>query len=263
MKFTRILFLLAIPFYLFSCKPLERTPNYLEKASADTIGLNTVTIPEWRIQKNDLLSIQIHSLATLPEIDELYNLPSAGSGGSATGNGATTGGYLVDLDGNLQHHRLGTIHAEGLTKQELAVEIKKRLTEPVELLKDPTVIIRLLNFRVTALGEVGKSGTVTVPGERMTILEAIGLSGDVTEFGKKNTIKVAREIDGKREIGSIDLSSVDMFKSPYFNLAQNDVIFVEPTKQKARQRDQQVVQQRVSLTLGLITAAAVIYNIFK
>ena len=65
-------------------------------------------------------------------------------------------GYIVDLNGNIQHHRLGVFHAEGLTKDELAAEIKKRLTEPVELLTDPTVIIRYLNFRVTVLGEVGR-----------------------------------------------------------------------------------------------------------
>ena len=251
--------LLATPFYLFSCKTTEKTRNYLENVTRDTV-INDVKVPELRFQKDDLLSIQIYSLSTERKVDELYNLPATGA--AATGT-ASTGGYLVDRFGDIEHHRLGTIHAEGLTKQELAAEIKKRLTEPVELLSNPTVIIRLMNFRVTVLGEVGHSGSVTVPGETMTILEAIGLSGDFTQYGKKHTVRVSRTINGKRELGTIDLSSRDLFNSPYYNLAQNDIIFVEPTKQKARQTDQQVVAQRISLVLGLITAAAFIYNIFK
>ncbi len=265
MKFNRILLLLAIPFYLFSCKTTEKLPLYLENATVDTTGQKEVKIPQLRFQKNDLLSIQIYSLSLKPEVSDLiFNQPSVISGGQMGGGAtASTAGYLVDLNGNIIHHRLGQFHVEGLTKDELAAEIKKRLTEPVEQLTDPTVIIRLMNFKVTVLGEVNKPGQVVVPGERLTIFEAIGLSGDFTQYGKKNTVKVSREIDGKRQLSMIDLSSKDVFDSPYYNLSQNDIVFVEPSKQRARQQDQQVVSQRISIALGVITAAAFIYNIFK
>jgi polysaccharide biosynthesis/export protein len=258
MKFTRILLLLSLPFYFFSCKTMQPLPNYLDKLN-DTTGKGALLIPELRIQKGDLLSVQINSLSTKPEIDLLYNLPVASAG--VAGSSAMPG-YLVDNDGNIEHHRLGSIHAEGMTKQQLAVEIKKRLTQPVELLANPTVIIRYLNFKVTVLGQVGREGPVTVPGERLTILEAVGLAGGITEYGKKDKVKVLREIDGKREIGIINLSSDSLFISPYYTLMQNDVVMVEPTKQRMKEADQQRFFQKISMGLTIVAAAATLTSIF-
>ena len=253
MKFTRILLLLALPIYLFSCRTQQKIPYYLENVN-DSTGRGDVKISPLLIQKNDLLSIQISSLSTKPEADLIYNQPSSG--------GSTAAGYLVDVNGNIDHHRLGTIHAEGLTKQELAAEIKKRLTQPVELLSDPTVVIRFLSFSVNVLGEVGKQGPVIIQGESLNILQAIGLAGGVNDFGKRNSVKVMRETNGKRETGIIDLSSKDIFESPYYNLVQNDLIIVEPTKQKLKDADQVRTFQKVSFAFGVITIIATLANIF-
>lgn len=247
--FHRIVFL--IPFYFLSCKPIQKLPGYLDKVN-DTTGTSQVSIPELRIQKNDLLSIQISSISTRPqESDALYN--QASQVASVSGGQVNTLGYLVDLEGNIEHHQLGIIHAEGLTKQELAAEIKKRLTVPVELLKSPTVVIRFLNYKISVLGEVAKPGTVNVPGERITILEAIGLAGDITNYGMKNNIRVIREIDGKRDIGKIDLSSDDFFTSPYYNLLQNDVVVVQSSDKKQRIEEQTLVAQKTSMALSIAT----------
>jgi polysaccharide export outer membrane protein len=264
MKFTRILLLAILPLYFLSCKPQQNLPYYLDKVN-DTTGKGVVKVPELRIQKGDLLSIQIFSMSTDPRIDQLYNLPTGAAGGSMGGAGqAPTSGFLVDNNGNIEHFRkeLGLFHVEGMTKHELAAEVKKRLTEPVELLRDPTVIIRYLNFRVTILGEVAKEGSVNVPGERLTILEAVGLAGGITRFGKKDFVKVLREVNGQRETGLIDLSSKDFFESPYYNLMQNDVVIIEPTRQRMREEDQQRAFQKVSLGLSLVAAAATLTNIF-
>ena len=251
MKFHRWL-LLVFPLYLFSCTPQQKIPNYLENVT-DTSGTGVVVMPDLRIQKNDLLSIQIHSLSTKPEVsDALFNQITT----TASVVGATpayTSGYLVDLDGNIEHHRLGLIHAEGMTKQELAAEIKKRLTVPVELLTNPTVIIRFLNYKVTVMGQVARPGDIQVPGERITILQAIGLSGDLTEFGEKQNVRVVREIDGRREIGRIDLSSKDLFQSPYYNLLQNDIVIVEESGRKAKKEEQALMAQKVSIALSIAT----------
>lgn len=253
MRSFRYLFLI-IPFYFFSCKPVQQIPYYLDKVN-DSTGKGEVKVPELRIQKNDLVSIQIASLSTKPDIsDAIYNQVSAAGSGSA--------GYLVDAQGNIEHHRLGVIHAEGLTKQELAAEIKKRLTVPVELLKDPTVIIRFMNFKVTVLGQVGQQGPVTVPGERLTVLEAIGLAGGITDYGKKDKVKVVREINGQRETGIIDLSSKDIFDSPYYNLVQNDLLIVGETNEKMKDAQQAKIMQRITFAFTVVTVAATLTNIF-
>lgn len=254
MRFSRLFLVIVVPLYLISCKPVQQLPYYLEKVN-DSTGKGEVKVPELRIQKNDLLSIQISSLSTKPELsDAIYNQVSAA--------GSTSAGYLVDAQGNIEHHRLGVIHAEGLTKQELAAEIKKRLTVPVELLKDPTVIIRFMNFKVTVLGQVGQQGPVTVPGERLTVLEAIGLAGGITDYGKKDKVKVVREINGQRETGIIDLSSKDIFDSPYYNLVQNDLLIVGETNEKMKDAQQAKVMQRISFAFTIVTVAATLTNIF-
>jgi polysaccharide biosynthesis/export protein len=256
MKILRTVFLLILPVYFFSCGPQKKAAAYYLDRASDTTVKRAVTFPELRIQKNDLLSIHVYSASTNPEVDRIFNLPGSESGSQASG-------YLVDARGDIEYPRLGTIHVEGLTKQELGEIIKKKLTEPIELLKNPTVIIRFLNYKITVLGQVGREGLVTLPSEKVTILEAIGMAGGITDFGKKDKVKIIREINGQREIGYIDLSSDSLFLSPYYNMMQNDVVIVEPTKQKSKQQDQAVVAQRISMAIGIITAAAFIYNVFQ
>jgi polysaccharide export outer membrane protein len=255
MRFSRLLLVIVLPLYLISCKPVQQLPYYLDKVN-DSTGKGIVKAHELRIQKNDVISIQISSLSIRPDVsDAPFNQVAAA--------GAATAGYLVDAQGNIEHHRLGVIRAEGLTRQELAADIKKRLTVPVELLKDPTVVIRFTNFKVTVLGQVGSQGPVTVPGERLTILEAIGLAGGVTDYGKKDKVKIVREINGQRETGTIDLSSNEVFDSPYYNLVQNDLIIVGETNQKLKDAEQARITQKISFALTLVTVAATLYNIFR
>lgn len=231
---------------------MERIPGYLEHVN-DSTGRGVLKQQELLIQKNDLLSIQISSLSTKPDVsDAIFNQQVVG--------GAVPG-YLVDADGNIEHHRLGVIHVEGLTKNQLSAEIKKRLTEPVELMSDPTVVIRFMNMRVTVLGEVGQQGLVSVSGEKLTILEAIGLAGGITEYGKKNVVKVLRENNGQRELAIVDLTSKEMFDSPFYTLMQNDVVIVEATGQKQRETEQARNLQKVSFGVSLIAVTATLVSL--
>ena len=252
MKFTRFLVLLALPLYFISCKPMQKIPTYLEQVN-DSTGRGAVRQSQLLIQKNDLLSVQISSLSTKPDIsDAIYNQQVVGG---------TVPGYLVDNNGNIEHHRLGLIKAEGMTKDQLAAEFKKRLTEPVELMKDPSVIIRFMNMKVTVLGEVGQQGLVTVPGERLTILEAVGLAGGINENGKKSNVKVVREVNGTREVATIDLTTKDFFDSPYYTLMQNDVVIVEASGQKQKETEQVRTMQKISFGVSFIAVAATLINI--
>jgi polysaccharide biosynthesis/export protein len=261
MKFFTVPLILLFSVLLFSCKTQKPVAaGYLDNVR-DTSGKQEIKIPELKIQKGDLLSIQVFSITTDARVDALYNLPC--SGGTAAGQATGTCGYLVDADGNIIHHRLGVFQADGMTKQALAAEFKKRLSVQKDLLADPTVIIRFLNYKITVLGEVAHPGAINIPGERVTILEAIGLTGDITQYGKKNEVRVARETDGKVEVGIIDLSSKKMFESPYYNLKQNDVVFVDALPQKAKKSDQEVTFARIGLVLSMITSAALVYNSFR
>ena len=250
MKFHHLISLLTLPVMIISCGTQKKAPQYLEQMRDTTIK-NAVKIPELKIQKNDLLSIFVYSSALEKEkTDAQYNLP-------ASANSST--GFLVDVNGDIEYPGIGKIKAEGMTKLELEDFIKKKLGETDKVLVNPSVIIRWLNYKITFIGEVEKEGVISIPGEKLTILEAIGLAGGITDYGKKESVKVIREVNGTREFGTINLSSNDMFNSPYYYLMQDDIILVEPTKAKARQEDQ-VKWQKITAAIGLITSLVFIYD---
>lgn len=176
-----------------------------------------------KIQQNDILSINVSALdaeAALP-----FNLFEAGN----TTSIPKPITYLVNSDGDINFPVLGKIKAEGYTTK----EITNQLTEALGIyIKNPIVNIRLTNFKITVLGEVKSPGTYPVPNERVSILEAIGMAGDLTIQGKRKTVVLVREQNGKRTFVDIDLTSREILNSPYFYLAQNDVLIVEPNKSK-------------------------------
>ena len=116
----------------------------------------------------------------------------------------------------------------------IAMELDvKSLSEKLgSYITKPIVNIRLTNFKITVLGEVKTPGTYPVANERISIIEAIGLAGDLTIQGKRTTVMLVREVQGERKFVTIDLTNKQLFNSPYYYLAQNDVIYVEPNKTK-------------------------------
>ena len=257
----KILFFLFLPLIgvtilCSSCKT-QNAQGYLQDFT-DTSGKVRVSYPEPLIKKNDILSILVYSDAIdQGATDRLYNQASMGGGSTTTS--AATQGYLVDNDGYVQLPRIGRFKAEGLTKPQLSEEIRKKLTDQ---LSNPSVVVRLMNFKITMLGEISRPGTITLPSEKVTILEAIGLAGDVNQYGKKDDIVVLRETDGVVEHGKIDLSSKEVFESPYYFLQQNDVVLVNPNKNKARLSDQ-VFNQRLGIAFSIINMVALLYNVFR
>jgi polysaccharide export outer membrane protein len=195
---------------------------YLQDTEGIT-ALEAIVKVEPKIQQNDILSINVSALdaeAALP-----FNLFEAGN----TTSLPKPITYLVNSDGDINFPVLGKIKVEGFTTK----EITSYLTEALAVyIKNPIVNIRLTNFKVTVLGEVKSPGTYPVPNERISILEAIGLAGDLTIQGKRKTVVLIREQNGKRTFVDIDLTSREILNSPYFYLAQNDVLIVEPNKSK-------------------------------
>jgi polysaccharide biosynthesis/export protein len=247
--------LISIVLVFGSCRPQRAIYNYLEDMT-DTTFRKPFFITEPKIQKNDQLSIQISSAALAEDVDILYNQ----QGGGTVSNQQSLYGYLVDQKGNIELPRIGVIHAEGLTKEELATEVKNRLKSH---LKEPVVVIRFINFRIIVLGEVGQPGVKTIPVENLTLLEALAMAGDITEFGKKKEVKILRENNGQRQLGIIDVTTSKMFESPYYQLQQNDVVLVEQTRYKVRETEQRRVTQQVGFALGIITAVAFLLNVIK
>jgi polysaccharide biosynthesis/export protein len=253
--------LLIVSVLLAACGAERKVPyNYIENIT-DTTKKDTVKVFEPIIQKYDQLYIQVYTTSlNASRLDSQWNLPVSPVLGSGQ-NASAIGGFLVDQRGEIEYPHIGIIRAEGLTKKQLADTIKSRI--PPNQLENPSVIVRFMNFRVNILGEVSHPGTVSIPYEKVSILEAIGLAGDIPITGKKSNVRVIREVNGVREYGSIDLTSKDMFQSPYYYLMQNDIVIVDPRKSKIRLNEQSIVAQRISFALTIVTAAGILYNIFK
>ena len=181
---------------------------------------------EPKIQPGDLLNINVAAIdaeAALPF--NLYETPVVGTYTSSLKPLA----YLVNTDGEINFPVLGTLKVAGFTSKELTKSLSEKLGSYIT---KPIVNIRLTNFKITVLGEVKTPGTYPVANERISIIEAIGLAGDLTIQGKRTTVTLVREVQGERKFVTIDLTNKQLFNSPYYYLAQNDVIYVEPNKTK-------------------------------
>jgi polysaccharide export outer membrane protein len=183
------------------------------------------------IQANDILSISISSLN--PEASAVFNTTNLQSNNINTSNGnvAQPSGYLVSAEGFIQLPILGNIYSAGLTKRELKEKITKTIVEK-KLLVDPIVSIRHLNFEVTVIGEVGRPMVIPVPNEKISLLTALGQAGDITVYGKKDNVLVIRESNGKKVVKRINLNTADFLNSSYYYLKPNDIVYVEPNKNK-------------------------------
>lgn len=188
------------------------------------------------IQPKDMLSIVVSSRN--PELVSMFNLPVVSyQAGSETVSGAGVQrllGYVVDNAGYIDFPVLGPISVSGMTRWELSEMIKNRLIKD-GLLTDAVVTVEFMNFKVSVLGEVNAPGTYTIEGDKVTVLQAISLARDLTIFGLRENVSVIRERDGERTIYQINLCDVNLFKSPAYYLQQNDIIYVEPNQEKARQ----------------------------
>jgi polysaccharide export outer membrane protein len=184
------------------------------------------------IRPNDILSIVISSANA--EASAPFNLQNNYITRATTVNGSNTesGGYLVNTDGNIELPILGTVKAAGFTKDELRKNIVNLILGTKQLV-NPIVDIRFLNYEVTVLGEVNHPTVIPVPNEKISLLKAIGLAGDLTIYGKRENVLLIREENGKKITRHIDLNSSNFFNSPYYYLQPNDVIYVEPNKNKA------------------------------
>lgn len=233
-RFTKLA-LVAIAGVMFfaSCGvPMEL--SYIKDAPRDTPMEQEGQFSKG-IQTNDLLYIYVESRT--PEATVRFNQETnkvAVSNGTVMnpGSSAVTG-YLVNNDGYITFPVLGRVSVLGKTHAELAAEIEQRLVSEGHVL-DAVVTVKLLNFKVSVLGEVVRPGQIEASGERLTIFEAISMVGDLTIYGLRTNVSVIREENGQRTIGQLDLTSKDVFNSPYYYLHQNDVVYVEPNVKRKR-----------------------------
>jgi polysaccharide export outer membrane protein len=262
MKYASYLMVLVV----FSSCITHRPIQYLE-GSFDSLAYKQVKWQEPVVQPGDILSIIVRSDnadATAP-----YNLgggfSSAVSGSSlATGSksgGGSTEGYLVDQDGMINMMGVGPLKVGQKTKKVIADELVAYFVAK-DLLKNPVIDIRNLNFKVTVMGEVVQPGSFNVPTERINLLEALGQAGSFGPYARKEMVTVIREQNGQRSFARLDLHEPTVFNSPYYQLQQNDIVMVPANDKKDASNDQLTIRY-ITLGTSLVSVMAILINIFR
>lgn len=224
MKFVKIT-LLSLLFVLFlttSCAS-RKDLVYLQGGS----NAKELVSYEPVLQPDDVVMIVVSS--ENPEVAAPYNLKAI----TVQGDSENTIGtqrmqtYILDKEGKIEFPLLGSVALGGLTKTQAVAKLKELLKDHVS---DAVINFRILNFKVTVLGEVQKPGTYSVASERITLLEAIGMSGDLTIYGNRTNVLLIREKNGTKTMERIDLTKSDFLNSSAYYLSQNDVVYIEPNK---------------------------------
>ena len=198
---------------------------------ADNLAQSNIIYKAPNIQINDILDIKVSAI--IAETALPYNFQTSMFLNTQNTDNQKLQGYLVTSDGTISFPILGSISVVGKATKEAEKQIEELLINGGHI-NNPTVRIRVINGKVTILGEVTNPGTFNYLEENITLPQAIGYAGDLTIRGKRNNILIIREEDGVRSQKRVDFTKTDWFNSPYYYIKQNDIIVVEPNGPKVK-----------------------------
>ena len=263
---NRHLWLMLLPFLLVACQSYKKVP-YFQDVDVVNQAEQQEKLYDARIMPKDLLTIVVS--CTNPELAIPFNLTVASNAGMAASNSSyvttqpTLQAYLVDNEGNINFPVLGELKLGGLTKREAERLIIDKLKPYMKEM--PIVTVRMVNYKISVIGEVTRPGTFTISNEKVNLLEALAMAGDMTVYGLRDNVKLIREdVNGKQQIVTLDLNNAETILSPYYWLQQNDIVYITPNKAKARNSD---VGNSTSLwfsaTSILVSVVSLLVNILK
>lgn len=242
--------------FLFSCGSKKEVVYY--QNINDLQNTNGISNYEIKIQPDDLLSIMV--TAEDSEIAAPFNLVTISANSTSSTTSSSSSGtrsvstYLVDPNGDIDFPVLGRIKVAGLMRTELVNLLQTKIEKYI---KKPVVSLRLTNFKVAVQGEVTAPGVYPVNTERITLMEALSMARDLTIYGKRDNILIIREINGVKTFNRVDITQADFINSPFYYLAQNDVVYVEPNKTKINNSkigsDTSLMMSVASILITLIT----------
>lgn len=261
MKKRKLVVVLGIAL-MASCTSYKQVPYMQNSETIDTTRV--MELYDARIQPKDMLTITVSSEE--PEAAAPYNLTVATSQTTmlrSVTTQPTLQTYLVDNEGCIDFPSLGRLHIGGMTKTEAETMIKERLRPNFKT--DPIVNVRMVNYKISVLGEVLRPSSYTISNEKVNVFEALALAGDLTIYGKRDGVKLIREdANGTKKIVPLNLNDANLIYSPYYYLQQNDVLYVEPNKAKSQNSDVgSMTSLFFSATSIMISVANLLFNILK
>ncbi|MEI7675706.1 MAG: polysaccharide biosynthesis/export family protein [Bacteroidales bacterium] len=249
MKSLKLLFFALILIGLtYSCQS-SKNIIYVQNAGApvDLSKSTLPTLPEIIIKNGDMLNIKVST----------YTAEA-----SAPFNTVATSGYLVDNQGDINFPVLGKLNVVGQSKRQIEDKIRN-LIYPKYVNENTIVSVKISNFKVTILGDMGGNKVIPVSDDRITILEAIAQAGDLLLSGRRDNVLLIRENEiGKRETYRLDLRDKNLIDSPFYYLQQNDLLYIEPNKNKARIQSP-ILGQILTYSTPVLTLISLGYTLLK
>lgn len=233
-----LLFFIITALLVCSCGSIKDYNYFQDTAAGDIMRIKNAT-QSIQVKPYDKISILI--TCKDPRFASMFNLmisstraDQANPSGSI--NGAYISYYTVDGNGDVEMPILGKIHVGGLTRSEIADKVKHEITTSEQGVKDATVTVEFVNLHIGVLGEVKVQGFISIDRDQVTLIDAITRAGDLTQYGNRKNIKVFRKTDDGLMTYQVDMTNFsELCASPAYMLQQDDIIYVEPTKVRARQ----------------------------
>ena len=266
-KVLSLVTLVIAAIIMTGCSSTKNVPYF---QNADNVSLTaSKMLYDAKIMPKDQLTIIVSTTdpeAATPFNLGVSNLNTSGTSGSRLYSGQSTLlPYLVDNDGNINFPIVGKMHVEGLTKTECQDMIVEKIKPYLSVDEKPIVTVQMSSYRISVIGEVTRPCVVPVSTEKISILEALAQAGDLTIYGRRDNVMVIREDNqGEKSVHRLNLNDANVISDPYYYLQQNDVVYVEPNKTKAKNSDiGQSTTLLVSVTSILISVASLVVNILR
>jgi len=264
-KIKYLIALIAISTLITGC---GSTKNVAYFKNSDTVDLaKSQVLYDARIMPKDVLSITVSTSEQEAAIPFNLTVPTVQSQTlrASTTSQPTLQSYIVDNEGNIDFPLIGRLHLGGLTKGEAEQLVLEKIRPFLNEAEIPIVTVRMINYKISVIGEVARPGMFTVGNEKISILEALAQAGDLTIYGVRDRVKLIREDEtGKKEIHVLNLNDANIINSPYYYLQQNDIVYVEPNKVKSQNSSVgSMTTLWFSATSILISLTSLLYNILK
>jgi len=263
MKKIYLMLMAMVAMLLASCSS-PKNVAYIQNSDSIDYSRSEV-LYDARIMPKDILTITVNTVN--PEASEPFNLfvSSELSANRSIGAQRALQTYLVDNKGCIEFPVIGTIKVGGLTKSACEKLIHDKIQRFMNAEENPIVTVRMSNYKISVLGEVNRPGMFTVSNEKINIFEALAQAGDLTIYGVRDRVKLIREDEkGHKDVYTLNLNDAEIINSPYYYLQQNDVIYVEPNKVKAKNSAiGQSTTIWISIAGALVSLASLVVNILR
>ncbi|WP_317196904.1 polysaccharide biosynthesis/export family protein [Candidatus Sulfidibacterium hydrothermale] len=228
--FKFFFWIVLVSIFLTSCVPQKKILYMQVKNEADTMSsFKNQRKINYRIQPGDNLYIRVVSM------DEKTNLFLNSMGGGQYSQNITSdasvylNSYMVSTKGTIQFPLTGEVYVKNLTVAQVKDTIQKKLEN---YLKESVVIVKLVNFNITLLGEVKRPGQYKIYQNNINLFEAVSMAGDLSDFAKRSDVTIIRQTKNGSKVIHVDMTKKDILSSPYFYLKPNDIVYVPPLKGK-------------------------------